>query len=150
MTESTCVENDTYICSRCKGKFVKAWSDEEADKEYLTNFPENPDRGIVCDDCYKYLMSRLNMSRLIKRARAPIWAKTPLLGELADRIEALEKENDAHTEFIISERKILCAAEEVVESARVLCAAYPVSSYSIHNTLNATLAAYDKVKADDE
>lgn len=51
---------DTFVCDRCGGTFDSG-SEEEAMKEYLENFkPEEIDRegrGVVCDDCYKFVMA---------------------------------------------------------------------------------------------
>lgn len=44
---------DTYQCALCEGVFVTDWSDEEAEAEYAENFGDDPDREVVCDDCFK-------------------------------------------------------------------------------------------------
>lgn len=46
-----------FQCARCKGIWMKEWSDEECAKEYKENFPNDPNRefpiAVICDDCYK-------------------------------------------------------------------------------------------------
>lgn len=43
-----------YTCAKCHGKFIRGWTDEEAEAEYDRNFSGNiVARDIVCDDCYK-------------------------------------------------------------------------------------------------
>lgn len=44
-----------FTCDNCKQTFMKAWSDEDAKKEYDAspwNLPED-DIGIICDDCFQ-------------------------------------------------------------------------------------------------
>jgi len=60
---------ETFTCARCGETHDKGWSDAEAAAEAQENFPgidiTDPDEaGVVCDDCYKYLMGRA-------RAEAP-------------------------------------------------------------------------------
>ena len=54
--------SNTYVCSACKCKFEKDWSDDEALKEKDKNFKNIAieDCDIVCDDCYKKIMLRIN------------------------------------------------------------------------------------------
>ena len=49
----------TYTCSHCRGTFEPAWSDEEAKAEAAETFPDVPleECAIVCDECYKKIMS---------------------------------------------------------------------------------------------
>ena len=44
-----------YRCAVCKGVFEKAWTDEEADAERISNFPDVPKEecATICDDCYQ-------------------------------------------------------------------------------------------------
>ena len=60
---------ETFTCARCGETHDKGWSDAEAAAEAEGNFPgidvTDPDEaGVVCDDCYEYLMGRA-------RAEAP-------------------------------------------------------------------------------
>lgn len=48
---------DSYTCANCHSTYKKAWSDEEADKEFEQNFPgSNDEKAIVCDDCYQMMI----------------------------------------------------------------------------------------------
>lgn len=49
---------DTFICEECKKEFIKEWSDDEAEIEFKTEFPDFPmeNCAIVCEDCYHRLM----------------------------------------------------------------------------------------------
>jgi DNA-directed RNA polymerase subunit RPC12/RpoP len=56
----------TYVCAACGDTKTMGWSDEEAKKEYLDNFGEEPTQetaDIVCDDCYNRIMSVLKPGR---------------------------------------------------------------------------------------
>ena len=60
---------ETFTCARCGETHDKGWSDAEAAAEAEGNFPgidvTDPDEaGVVCDDCYQYIMGRA-------RAEAP-------------------------------------------------------------------------------
>ena len=60
---------ETFTCALCGETHDKGWSDAEAAAEAEGNFPgidvTDPDEaGVVCDDCYEYLMGRA-------RAEAP-------------------------------------------------------------------------------
>lgn len=47
-----------YICALCELPFTTTWSDDEAQKEFAQNFPEQAadDQEIVCEDCYKLIL----------------------------------------------------------------------------------------------
>jgi hypothetical protein len=50
----------TFVCANCGGEFEEAWDDEEAQAEAVRDFGkrgEAPGMAVVCDDCYKTLMS---------------------------------------------------------------------------------------------
>ncbi len=51
-----------YICEMCGGKFVKGWTDEEANAEAQELFGEIPEieKAIVCDDCFNKLRISIN------------------------------------------------------------------------------------------
>ncbi|KKN34304.1 hypothetical protein LCGC14_0795010 [marine sediment metagenome] len=53
-----------FLCVECGGIWMKKWSDEERDKEYKENFPNDPNRefpiDIICEDCYKKFKHRLD------------------------------------------------------------------------------------------
>lgn len=49
------MNNNEYRCEACGGVFIKGWSDEEAEEEYVTSF-DDQDRAMVCADCYKMIM----------------------------------------------------------------------------------------------
>jgi len=44
---------DPYTCTACGGTFESTWDDDEAQAEYATKFPGQPEKEIVCDDCYE-------------------------------------------------------------------------------------------------
>ena len=57
-----------YTCAECGGRFEKAWSDEDAEKEMRENFGTHittADCDVLCDDCYRMFM-RWRKSRKIK------------------------------------------------------------------------------------
>ena len=56
------MNSETYQCARCGGVFTKGRSDEEAQKEAMGLFGEIPhaEQEIVCDDCWKKLMSQFS------------------------------------------------------------------------------------------
>ncbi len=46
-----------FTCAHCHKTYPKAWSDEEALKEYGENFNNaETELAVVCDDCYKRIM----------------------------------------------------------------------------------------------
>lgn len=51
----------TYQCANCLEVYEKYWSDEEAEKEYVSNFPSSNaasvEQAVVCDDCYKRMVA---------------------------------------------------------------------------------------------
>ncbi len=57
--EKQTLKANEYQCAQCGGIFEKGWSDEEANKEAKEKFPnlKQLDSEIVCDDCYKELIS---------------------------------------------------------------------------------------------
>lgn len=47
--------SDTFTCAICDGTFLKGWSEEEAEAEFVQNFGISKDdvpTDLVCDDCY--------------------------------------------------------------------------------------------------
>jgi hypothetical protein len=48
--------NDSeFTCDKCKEKFKKGWSEEEAEQEFKTapwNIPSEK-RGVLCNDCFE-------------------------------------------------------------------------------------------------
>lgn len=56
-----------YTCQLCGGEFQSNsdWSDDDAKAEWEKNFPDDKweDRAIVCDDCYKPIMTNVNKLR---------------------------------------------------------------------------------------
>jgi endogenous inhibitor of DNA gyrase (YacG/DUF329 family) len=44
-----------YTCARCKGTFLKGWTDEQASAEREQLFPSVPLKDCVeiCDDCFR-------------------------------------------------------------------------------------------------
>lgn len=48
-----------YQCEHCKRWFTEAWTDDEANAEFLTNFPTraDEDRVRVCQKCYERFMN---------------------------------------------------------------------------------------------
>lgn len=57
------MEPNEYKCAMCGGVFEKEWSDEEAKAEQEDNGwgdIADEDMEIVCDDCYKKVMTQFN------------------------------------------------------------------------------------------
>jgi hypothetical protein len=50
-----------YTCAVCRGRFEKAWSDDEAAAEsrarFRTDIQDDPTMAVVCDDCFKTLIN---------------------------------------------------------------------------------------------
>jgi len=48
----------TYVCERCRGEFEPDWSEEEAQLERKTLFPnlEDKNAAVVCHDCFLAIM----------------------------------------------------------------------------------------------
>lgn len=47
----------TYTCAQCNGVFERGWTDEEAKAEQAENGWQDEDCAMVCDDCYKAIIS---------------------------------------------------------------------------------------------
>jgi len=43
-----------FNCLKCNQTFIKGWSDEEAEKEFLDApyYIQGDDRDVICDDCF--------------------------------------------------------------------------------------------------
>ena len=51
------MKDNEYRCDCCHKKFIRGWTEEEARKEEEKVFGRNdPDAGIVCDECYAAIM----------------------------------------------------------------------------------------------
>jgi len=75
------MKKNEFKCHRCKNVYIKGWSDEEAEKEYVENFGEimahGEDRVEVCDECYQLIrpdkhpdkmeMARANFFKQLQR-----------------------------------------------------------------------------------
>jgi hypothetical protein len=49
-------EKDEFSCEMCGGTFPKAWSDEEAEAEYVRLFggdPKKDDVAVICEVCFR-------------------------------------------------------------------------------------------------
>lgn len=56
-------EPRTYRCENCGEEFEYGWSDEDAHAEAEATFGQRgdaPGMAIVCDDCYRLLMTGLS------------------------------------------------------------------------------------------
>ncbi len=63
------MKDNEYKCDVCHGVFKKGWSDKKARKEEAKNFGGNdPDAGIVCDDCYKKMFPIQKKPRKMTKA----------------------------------------------------------------------------------
>ena len=56
---------ETFTCDSCGDTLPKGWTDEEAAAEAEELFPgidvtDPAEAGVVCDDCYQYLMGRVH------------------------------------------------------------------------------------------
>jgi uncharacterized protein with PIN domain len=59
--EPSHLDDNEYRCAACGGIFEKGWSDEEAAGELASTFKVPADDcSLVCDDCYKLMMVRIN------------------------------------------------------------------------------------------
>lgn len=62
-------KTNTFTCDECGGAFEVAWTDKQAEEEYLENFPqfaeEKAPRGVVCDVCYRKIMRYLKKAGLV-------------------------------------------------------------------------------------
>ena len=49
-----------YQCSKCGAEYVNDVTEEEMRKEYVENYPNDPEmvvpKVIVCEDCYQELL----------------------------------------------------------------------------------------------
>ncbi len=53
----------SYVCQECGETFDEGWSDDEAQAESVRTFGvrgDAPGMVIVCDDCYRAIMARMN------------------------------------------------------------------------------------------
>lgn len=49
------VTSQWFTCENCGGRFLRGWTDEEANAEAVANFgalPAPEDQALICDDCY--------------------------------------------------------------------------------------------------
>lgn len=113
------MKNNEFKCALCKDVFPKAWTDEEARKEYETNFPQesedNEEEEIVCDDCYNKLTGNtLTLSEVLKQAD-----KAETLKDLIDVFRQIaENEGDYTTaEIRFSQERFTFLLEQMAKKA---------------------------------
>jgi hypothetical protein len=63
------VKLSTFKCGVCDGVFEMARTDEEAKAEYEATFGglNDPDPGVVCDDCYEKMNKILPVEEFMRR-----------------------------------------------------------------------------------
>lgn len=62
------MKDNEYQCDVCHGVFKKGWSDKKARKEEFSVFGGNdPNAGIVCDDCYKKMFTAPQKARKLTK-----------------------------------------------------------------------------------
>lgn len=58
------MSKERYRCAQCKKVYKHGWSEEEANQEAVDNYGVSPQDhpenfAVVCDDCYKKLVSEI-------------------------------------------------------------------------------------------
>ncbi len=86
-----------FLCVECGGIWMKETSDEELDKEYKENFPNDPNRefpiDIICDDCYKEFKPQLdNLTPEKRKEIEQKFEKFEIPKEFEKDLEKLTKE----------------------------------------------------------
>lgn len=58
-----------YTCAACRQEFESTWSEDEANAEYLREFPfsaaSDEPREVVCDDCYQQMTAEIPTERVV-------------------------------------------------------------------------------------